>query len=304
MNKNNSFKRVCIILFFISFSYGDIFASGGSSVTIENNAAKNINECISKSSHNGFEYKKNIQNLYDKIELLSSTITKLRIENIELKNEIEKKFSYTKLMSSSKFGDAIGEISALIGLLTFVFTGLVFMTGISYFNSYKAEKRQALEFEKIKKSLTQSTMAKIEDDLIKKIEEKIVPEIKNKIKNLEFNFWTLTNIARKLESVYWQELKEVKDIRLALNRNNKFKLAISDILSQEDVDQGLGFLFNLKITKNLNFMEVPLYLFYNNGLFNGYEESFSRLIKEKFHMDLKPWLERVKKRLKEEEYSL
>ena len=263
---------------------------------------------------------KKILDLFSKVDTLTNLVSQLNTSNGDLKVEIErlnhairekerninilKQELYnakTDFNSYTDFGNPIGITSILVGVMCLVLTTIAVMSGIGFYKFHDAFNRQ-------KQKLTEDAKSDIQNQtklIIKKfLEEEIAPLLKNKIKKLDITFWALTAIARRLETQYWMQLTRSKmELSLALDKNNKFKMAIAKILSGEDVEDGLGSFYYIdKKTLPITF-EKDIYLLYKKGLFIDHENDFGSFVNLKFHMDFEPWKTKMRKQLQKEKNS-
>ena len=272
------------------------------------------------SKESAKEQKKILDLFHKKVDILTNLVSQLNTSNSDLRVEIERlnhsiqekgeninilkrELHNTKadFNSYTDFGNPIGITSILVGVMCVVLTTIAVMSGIGFYKFHDAFNRQ-------KQKLTEDAKLDIQNQtkliVAKFLEEEITPLLKNKIKKLDITFWALTSIARRLETQYWMQLtRSKKELSLALDINNKFKMAIAKILSGEDVENGLGYFYYLdEKTLPITF-EKDIYLFYKKGLFIDHEDDFSSFVNLKFHMDFEPWKTKMRNQILKEENS-
>jgi hypothetical protein len=223
-------------------------------------------------------------------------IRELKTSMDRIDSEIERSKNDINCLSDSKrsfesfaqYGDPIGMTAILVGIMTLVLTSLAVITGLGFYRSHRAFERQ-------KDILVEKARRDIDQEIKNYLENTIRPELQNSIDKQEAKFWHRTYIGCQLEIEYWIKLIGTPmDTQERLDRYNKFRLAIAGILSEKNIQEGLGFFFYFNIGDLPPFFGKSMYELYCQGIFNRTEEIFSRMIKNLFHMDLKPWLEKVK----------
>ena len=180
----------------------------------------------------------------------------------------------------------MGLTAILVGVMTLVLTALAAITGLGFYKSHRAFERQ-------KDKLTNQARSDIDYKITEFINRQVNPKLQQRIDKLDIKFWRQTAIARQLETEYWLKLsKSGENITKALERNNKFKMAIANILSEKDITNGLGLFYHLKSSEIPFSFEKSLYLLYQQGIFLKTEFAFESFIKYRFHLGLEPWLEK------------
>lgn len=264
LSSENSIKATQNKLTDIDLKLQKIASAVGSLTTYNDLLSKNINELHSSEA--------------------TQNLTLKRFENdIASLSNSKKSFE-----SFSNYGDPIGLISVLVGVMTLVLTALAVITGVGFYKSHMA-------FERSKDTLISKALIDIDKRVDEYLKKEIHPKFQKKLDDVEIKFWQRTYIGMRLEHDFWMKLSQTQlDLKLLIDRNNKFKSAIAKILSEEDVADGLSFFSQYNKEDLPNSFEWSLYKLYQQGLFIKEKSTFNSLIYKLYSLHCDPWLNKIK----------